>query len=194
MYPQGALFMSFSKALFTIALLSTVSVWSQNVKVAVSLNPAGDFVAESKSVVGKATEDDKGTIEATDIKLDVKTLKTGIGLRDEHMVNKYLEAAKHPEIVMKLARGNNSKGQALLVIKGKQNKVSGTYEKVSTDKLKVSFELKLSDFDIKDISYKGIGVEDIVKVEALIPLAKKTAAALPEAGKAKAAPVPAPKK
>ncbi len=186
--------MAISKAAFTVALLLSLSAWSQNVKVEVTLNPAGDFVAESNSVVGKATEDDKGMIEATDVKLDVKTLKTGISLRDEHMVNKYLEAAKYPEIVMKIAKGKDGKGLAALIIKGKQSKVSGAYEKVGKDKLKATFDLKLSDFDIKDISYKGIGVEDLVKVEAIIPLSKKTAAALPEAGKAKAAPVPAPKK
>lgn len=179
--------MAFSRLLFSIVFLSTLSAWSQNVKVAVTLNPAGDFVAESNSVVGKATEDDKGMIEASDLKLDVKTLKTGISLRDEHMINKYLEAAKYPEIVVKLSKGKDGKGLAALVIKGKQGKVSGTYEKVGADKVKAKFDLKLSDFDIKDISYKGIGVEDVVKVEAIVPLVKKTAVAPTAAA-------PAPKK
>lgn len=189
--------MVFSKFVFAVAFLSTVSAWSQNVKVAVTLNPAGDFVAESNSVVGKATEDAAGMIEASDLKLDVKTLKTGITLRDEHMINKYLEAAKYPEVVVRLAKGKDGKGLAAVVMKGKEGKVNGTYEKVGADKVKVKFDLKLSDFGIKDISYKGIGVEDIVKVEATVPLVKKAAAAAaaPEAGKAKpAAPAPAPKK
>lgn len=185
--------MAFSKVVFSIAFLFTLSAWSQNVKVAVTLNPAGDFVAESNSVVGKATEDASGMIEAADLKLDVKTLKTGIGLRDEHMVNKYLEAAKYPEIVVRLSKGKDGKGLAALVIKGKEGKVNGTYEKVGSDKVKAKFDLKLSDFGIKDISYKGIGVEDVVHVESTIPLVKKTAAAAPVAGTAKPA-APAPKK
>lgn len=166
-----------NKLLFTFLFTLSLKVWSQNVKVFVVLSPAGDFIAESNSVIGQATEDEKGLIEASNIKIDVKTLKTGIGLRDEHMVNKYLEAAKYPEILLKLAKGSAGKGVAILVIKSKEAKVSGTYEKVGTDKIKAKFDVKLSDFNIKDISYKGIGVDDVAKVEVTLPLTKKAVVA-----------------
>ena len=38
------------------------------------------------------------------------------------------------------------------------------------------FNTKISAFGITDISYKGVGVEDDVKVEVLVPLVKKSSA------------------
>ena len=146
----------------------------------VTLNPAGDFVAENEKIDGKAFENADGSVEATNIKLTVKEFKTGITLRDNHMIEKYFEAAKHPEILLKAAKGQNGKGQAIIVVKGKSAKVSGTYMK-GKDKLKAIFNAKISDFGIADINYKGIGVEDEVKIEVIVPLEKKAGASAPAA-------------
>jgi hypothetical protein len=165
------------KLLFSI-LLFAGSAHSQSLKLFVSLNPAGDFVAESTEVSGKAIENADGSVEATQIRIPVKSLSSGISLRDDHMINKYLEAEKNPEIILKIAKGKEGKGSAILVVKGKEGKVSGNYAK-GKDKLKAAFKLKISDFGIQDISYKGIGVEDEVKVEVIVPLVKSTAVATP---------------
>lgn len=162
--------------LFLFVAISFQTAKAQNLKMFVTLNPAGDFVAENEQIVGKAYENADGSIEATNIKLMVKEFKTGISLRDNHMIDKYFEAAKHPEILLKAAKGQNGKGQAIIVVKGKSAKVSGTYLK-GKDKLKAMFDAKISDFGIADINYKGIGVEDVVKIEVILPLEKKSAGA-----------------
>jgi polyisoprenoid-binding protein YceI len=173
------------KLLFAVAFVASFQVRAQNLKLFVGLNPAGDFVAESDQVTGQAVENPDGSVEATNIRVPAKSLKSGINLRDEHMTNKYLEADKYPDIILKVAKGKDGKGLAILIIKGKEGKVSGTYAKSAT-KLKANFSLKISDFNIKDISYKGIGVEDEVKVEVIVPLVK--------ASQAKPAPAKAPAK
>lgn len=168
--------------IFVSALLLSCSVYavSPSVKVSVTLSPAGDFVAETETISGNAVMNETGGVEATNIKVPVKTLKSGINLRDQHMINKYLEADKYPDVVLKIGKGAGGKGEAVLVIKSKEGKVAGTYG-TSANFLKAEFNLKLSEFGITDISYKGIGVEDEVKVVAIVPLVKKTAAAVPAA-------------
>jgi hypothetical protein len=162
--------------IFFIASLLSLSVHAASVKVFVSLSPAGDFIAETETVSGSAVVGDNGAVEASNIRVPVKTLKSGINLRDQHMINKYLEADKYPEVILKIGKGSAGKGEAILVIKGKEGKVAGTYG-TSANALKAEFNLKISDFGITDISYKGVGVEDEVKVVAVVPLVKKSAAA-----------------
>ena len=157
-------------------ILFSQNAFSQALKMYVTLNPAGDFVAENKKVTGVAYENPDGSVEAKDVKVVVSAFDSGISLRDEHMVNKYLEAPKFPEILLKAAKGRDGKGEAIIVVKGKQAKVAGTYVK-GKDKLKATFNTKVSSFGIGDISYKGIGVEDDVKIEVLLPLQKKGASA-----------------
>jgi polyisoprenoid-binding protein YceI len=163
-------------ALFVVCSFQLVK--AQNLKMFVTLNPAGDFVAENEKIDGKVYENADGSVEASNIKLAVKEFKTGITLRDNHMVEKYLEASKYPEILLKIAKGKNGKGEAIITVKGKSAKVSGSYMK-GKDKLKALFNAKISDFGIADINYKGIGVEDEVKIEVILPLEKKTGGAAP---------------
>lgn len=173
--------------IFIGALLFSLSVSAASplVKIFVSLSPAGDFIAETESITGNAVMNEAGGIEASNIRVNVKSLKTGVGLRDQHMINKYLEADKYPEVILKIGKGTAGKGEAILVIKGKEGKVAGTYG-TSANFLKAEFKVKLSDFGISDINYRGVGVEDEVKVEAIVPLVKKaTAAAVKPAAPAK---------
>jgi hypothetical protein len=176
------------KLLFALSFAVSFQIHAQNLKLYVGLNPAGDFVAESDQVTGQAVENPDGSVEASTIKVPAKSLKSGISLRDEHMDNKYLEAGKYPDIILKVAKGRDGKGIGILIIKGKEGKVNGTYAK-SGDKLKANFKMKISEFDIKDISYKGIGVEDEVKVEVTVPLVKASQmkASAPPAAKSQAA-------
>lgn len=162
-------------ALFAVLLTSSYA-WSQNLKLSVVLSPAGDFVAESNQVSGFVVQNPDGSVQATGIKLPVKSLNSGISLRDDHMTNKYLEASKYPEIILKIAKGKDGKGEAILIVKDKQAKVSGTYE-IKGDKFEASFPVKISAFGIENISYKGIGVDDEAKVEVELPL--KKAASIP---------------
>lgn len=178
--------------MFKLLLLISFTIFSQahaqNLKLYVTLNPAGDFVAESDMVTGQAVENPDGTVEAANIKVPVKSLKSGISLRDDHMAEKYLEASKYPDIVLKIAKGKDGKGIGILVVKGKEGKIAGNYA-TNKNRLKAAFKMKISEFGINDINYKGVGVEDEVKVEVIVPLVKK-AAAPPAPPKAAAKPKP----
>jgi polyisoprenoid-binding protein YceI len=147
---------------------------ASEVKVDVTLNPAGSFVAQTTKVKGFAYKTAKG-IAAKNIEVDLKSITTGVGLRDKHL-KKRLDVAKFPTAKLSVAQGKDGKGQAIVEIKGMKKKVSGTY-KIEGSNLNAEFKMHLPDLDIKDINYMGVGVDDDVTVHVLIPIAnqRKTA-------------------
>ncbi len=174
-----------SLLIFSFAFIQCVSqnaFAEASVKASVSLNPAGDFVATMKNVKGSATLAG-GKISAKNVIIDLKTLTTGLELRDDHAKNKYLEVAKYPEAVLVEASGENGKGQGLLKFHGKEGPISGTYKVIDGKSVIAEFKIKLSAFGITEINYRGIGVEDDVKFEVQLPivaaLASATAPAAP---------------
>ena len=58
---------------------------------------------------------------------------------------------------------------------------NGTY-KIEGQTLKADFEVTLSDFGINEINYKGVGVEDKVRIEVTAPIVAAAAAPAPAAG------------
>lgn len=125
------------------------------------------------------------------IAVNLEKFDTGIGLRNQHMKEKYLEVAKFPKAILsniniELGDFFNSdklskKGipfEANLELHGVKNPVKGTadIERSGFDaKLKSQFKIKLSDYKIDVPKYMGITVaEDVdVNVEAKIPVTKK---------------------
>ncbi|MFZ4404159.1 MAG: YceI family protein [Pseudobdellovibrionaceae bacterium] len=155
--------------IFVMALfLCPISFAETGVSLKFKLSPVGDFTAKSKDVQGLAFE--KGSeVYAENIIVPVKSLSTGIDLRDEHMKNKYLDIKKFPEVKLIKAKGSAGKGKALLEIKGIKKIVSGTY-KVDNKELTAQFSLKLSDYKISGIKYLGVGVNDEIKIEVTVPV------------------------
>ena len=149
-------------------LISNIALSQVEVKASVVLNPAGDFVASLKSSTGQAIIDGK-SIVIPNISIDLNTLSTGLSLRDDHAKNKYLEVKKFPMATLTDIKAESGKGTAVLQLKDKKKKVEGTYT-LSNDQrvITAEFKINLSDFGIEDISYKGIGVDDEVKIEAKI--------------------------
>lgn len=140
----------------------------------VALNPAGSFVAKSSSVAGDVVAKGGG-FEASEISLPLASLKTGIELRDKHMVQNYFEAAKFPKAVLTQAVGKDGKFRATLSIHGKSQSIEGEYEVKGSgagESLEAKFKTSLSAFSIKEANYMGVGVEDEVQVTALIPVRK----------------------
>lgn len=170
------------KSLVLTILLITPSAFAQqkNLKVYVTLFPAGDFIAATTDITGYAEMVSATEVKAKDIKINLKSLKTGMELRDDHAKNKYLEVAKYPEAVLVSATGKNGKGSGVLRLHGKDAKVDGTYELLGGNKfLKAEFKTKLSSYDIKEINYKGVGVDDEIKVEIVVPVQAAAATAAP---------------
>lgn len=156
---------------FFAALIVTMGVsaaaMAQSVVVDVVLNPMGDFKAKSSAVKGEAVV--KGDeVSAENIVVDLKTLKTGVELRDKH-TQKHLETEKFPEAILVSAKGKGGKGTGKIKIRGVEKDVSGVY-KVDGKVLKAKFKLKLSDFGIEDINYMGVGVEDEVTLSVIVPV------------------------
>jgi hypothetical protein len=133
------------------------------------LSPAGSFKVESKKVKGTATrKDDEYT--AKDVTVDLRALKTGVSLRDNHTKDK-LEVPKYPEAKLISASGKGGKGKAKISIKGKTVDVEGTY-KEEKGFIVAKFEMSLESLDIKKIRYMGVGVKDKVNVTVTIPIQK----------------------
>ncbi len=109
------------------------------------------------------------------INFDLKTLKTGIDLRDQHMKEKYLEVEKFPKASLKISSfklpkklSGKAKFEGVLDLHGVSKKITGV-AKIKTLNgnvaLRANFKIKISDYKIKLPSFKGITVAEDVKVE-----------------------------
>jgi len=141
----------------------------------VNLSPAGSFVAQSKRLVGEA-QGAGAAFQASEVSLELDSLRTGIELRDRHMTQKYMESKKFPTAVVKNAEGKDGRFKAQLTVHGKTRPVEGTFEikggPSGPNWVEAKFKATLSEFEIEEANYMGVGVEDEVEVTALVPLRK----------------------
>lgn len=161
--------MSLMSSLFVAALSVTYSsaVMAASAAVDIKLTPAGGFTGHS--------EDVKGTVKKVgnkyvgdNIIVNLKTLKTGMGLRDKHTLE-HLETSKFPDAILVHAEGENGKGKGTVKIRGIEKPIEGTY-KISGKDLTATFPIKLSDFGINGVRYMGIGVKDSAIVNVTVPV------------------------
>ena len=127
-------------------------------------------------------EGPEGEVSVTDkvtgsFKFKMSSLDTGIGLRNDHMKNKYLEVEKFPTAELKIEEVANfdaAKAEATalpfkgtLTIHGVAKPVAGTVDVKKKDKgyaVAANFETKITEYSIAIPSYAGITVADSVKV------------------------------
>lgn len=139
---------------------------------------AVSFVAKGNpgfmKIEGKSSEGIQGKLEGSRgvFVFPLKTLETGIDLRDEHMKENYLEVEKYPVSRLEVLEakeissiGGSSSGPftGKLTLHGVTKEVSGNY-KLEGPNLTASFSIKLSDFGISIPSYMGVTVADTVDV------------------------------
>lgn len=105
------------------------------------------------------------------ITVELKGLKTGIDLRDEHMHTKYLESAKYPVATLKLKEGFKAQGGKFcgeLTVKGQTKPICG--EAAVTDsgkRVKAKMTVSVKDFPAIGVpSALGVTMADTVAVEA----------------------------
>lgn len=152
-----------------VFIFSMIAGAQAQVTVDVALNPMGNFEAKTSSVSGTATM--KGDeVSAQNIVVNLKSLKTGVDLRDKH-TQKHLDTGKFPEAILISANGKGGKGTGKIKIRGIEKEISGSY-KVDKNMLKADFDLQLNDFKIENINYMGVGVEDKVTLHIAIPIKK----------------------
>jgi hypothetical protein len=158
----------FSAYIFSATLIGSTA-FANSVQIDVALSPAGSFKAETRKVTGSAHRTADG-IEAEGVVIDMKSLTTGISLRDKH-TKEHLLVDKYPQAKLVKATGRNGKGKATIEVRGKTQEVAGTYT-IEGNMLKAEFPMKLSDLDIQGVRYMAVGVKDEVKVHIELPLSQ----------------------
>lgn len=118
--------------------------------------------------------DKKVTGELT---FDMTSLNSGIGLRDSHMKEKYLEVEKYPQAKLKLTdvslpettggklpsvKAQPFKGE--LTMHGQTKPISGTFD-LEGKTAKADFEINIAEYGIEIPKYLGITVKNEVPVE-----------------------------
>ncbi len=166
--------------LLSISLFFVFNLHAAELNVDVDLSPAGDFVAKTTSIKGtalKMNKNGKDFFAAKNIEIDLRTIKTGVSLRDKHL-KKYLEVDKYPKATLIKAQGANGKGIALINIKGKKIKVKGQLE-VKGNQLTAHFPITLTELGIEGVRYMGVGVKDKLQVHVTVPVAAHTSMRTP---------------
>ena len=151
------------KIIRSLALLSLIStpLLAGKVDMRVRLSPTGSFTITGTSLSGKVVR--KGdSIFAESIVLDLRNLKSGIELRDKH-VQEYFETDKFPQAVLLEALGTSSSFRGKLKLRGIVKDIQGNFEDTGASG-KAFFKVKMSDFNIKNASYMGLGVKDEIEV------------------------------
>lgn len=163
-------------------LPNTWRVAQGDVRVICPMTIGGSFEATTTALSGALTPPATGASALNgSVTVDLRTLDTGISLRNAHLRDKYLEVDKEPgfetatlsEIDLQGFDAGTSEGKGsfsgLLTLHGVKKPVTGTFEvRAHADGLRVkaSFPVELPAYGIDKPRYLGIGVKDIVRVEA----------------------------
>ena len=165
----------------TIVAANTWRVEQGDVHVICPMTIGGSFEAKTTALSGSVTASASGS-PAYDgsVAVDLRTLDTGIGLRNEHLRENYLEVDKAPGFDMATLSEIDLKGfspdapegkgsfAGSLTLHGVTKTVTGTVDVRQAGaglRVKASFPVNLSDYSIRKPRYLGIGVKDIVQVE-----------------------------
>ncbi len=156
------------KVLLALALsLASLSVMAESkITLSISLSPAGSFQAVSQKLKGNVIKSGE-SVSADKITVSIESLKTGIDLRDEHTW-KHMNSAKHPKATLSDVKGSNGKATGTLEVNGVKKPVAIVYKIVAAT-VAAKFTVKASEFGLKKVEYLGVGVNDVIAVEAVLP-------------------------
>ena len=149
-----------------ILLFSLNSFAEGKVTLYVTLNPAGSFQAVSNKVKGDIIKQGE-LLTADKISISIESFKTGIDLRDEHTW-KHLKSDKHPKAILTKVNGKGGKATGTLEVSGVKKPVTIDF-KISGNDVDAKFSVKASSFGLAKVEYLGVGVDDIIVIEAKLP-------------------------
>jgi polyisoprenoid-binding protein YceI len=169
----------------------TASTWRVEqgaVRVICPMTIGGSFDAKTTALSGSVTAGASGS-QAFDgtLVVDLRTLDTGIGLRNEHLRENYLEVGKGPgfdaatlsEIDLDKFNPDAPEGKGsftgLLTLHGVTKPVTGVVDVRQAGaglRVKASFPVDLATYSIRKPRYLGIGVKDIVQVEVAFAVSR----------------------
>ncbi len=147
-------------------LFFSISAFAEKITLFVSLTPAGSFQAVSQKPKGNLIKEN-GVFTADKIAVSIESFKTGIDLRDEHFW-KHLNSSKHPKATLTNLKAQGGKGSANLEVNGVKKPVVISYTEKGKEVV-AKFQIKASDFSLAKAEYLGVGVSDLVEVEAILP-------------------------
>jgi polyisoprenoid-binding protein YceI len=165
----------------TVVASDTWRPGQADVRVICAMTIGGSFDAKTTALSGSVTANASHS-PAFDgsVAVDLRTLDSGISLRNEHLREKYLEVDKGPgydqavlsEIDLKGLNPEAPAGKGSftgsLTLHGVKKTVTGTVDvRQAGDGLRVkaSFPINLSDYNIAPPRYLGVGVKNTVQVE-----------------------------
>jgi hypothetical protein len=140
---------------------------SSSIQVKVSLFPVGSFDVRSDRVEG-VLKKSGNRFSGSELKVPVETMVTGISLRDRHMRER-LDYENHPNVLVTEISAENGRGTAVFTVGGVSHPIQFEIKELEAGLAEARFPLKLPDYKISGISYRGVGVEDDVEVIAVVP-------------------------
>ena len=153
-----------------------------DVRVTCLLTVGGSFEARTSALKGRLSVDPSTTALAGELSVELKTLDTGISLRNRHMLDNYLEVQKSEDFetavlsnidVGALTSGvteGQSRFTARLRLHGTTQPVAGhatMSRRESSVRVEASFPVRISDYGIADPRYLGVGVKNEVAVRVV---------------------------
>jgi len=153
-------------------------ITTARVRVMCPLTVGGSFEAQTDAVIGDLTvADESGSVSGM-VQVDLATLETGIGIRDQHMKDKYLEihrsqaltVATLEEIHIERTEEGSMPFHGRLTLHGEQHTISGMADLQAQShgggvRVRARFPISLAAFGIQPPHYLGVGVRDEVQVQ-----------------------------
>ena len=165
-----------------------LQVTGGRVVVVCPLTVGGGFEAKTEAVSGQVSlgADQPGALDGA-LSVDLRTLKTGIGIRDRHMRDNYLEVEKAPgfetatieDIQIEKLEGKTT-FNGTLVLHGERKPVSGSATIARQGggySVEAEFPVKVSEFNIAKPTYLGVGVQDQIKIKIALTVTSATTVA-----------------
>jgi len=167
---------------------STWRVAQGDVRVICPMTLGGSFEAKTAALRGSVTSGANGsrTLDGS-LAVDLRTLDTGIGLRNEHLRETYLEVNKGTGFdtatlstidltgLSPVAPEGKGSFTGLLTVHGVTKTVTGAVDVRRAGgglRVKASFRLDLADYGIAKPRYLGIGVTNTVHVEVAFDVSR----------------------
>ena len=158
------------------------------VVVVCPLTIGGGFEAKTQAVSGDVVvaADQGGAIKGS-MSVDLRTLKTGISLRDRHMRDNYLEVGNGAQFekatiediqIGKLDGKTTFNGT--LVLHGERRPISGSATLEKRDggyAVQAEFPVRVSEYKITKPTYLGVGVQDEVRIKVALTVLPLTTVA-----------------
>jgi polyisoprenoid-binding protein YceI len=154
-------------------------VTSAEVRVLCPLTVGGSFEAKAGAIGGTVTLAPSAVVFGGELSVDLGTLDTGIGLRNDHMRSRYLEVSRGAgfdrAVLTEIRLGEGDpravRGKArftgTFLLHGTKKPIAGqatVHQEGRAYRVEASFPLTVSEFGIEKPQYLGVGVREQVSV------------------------------